>query len=271
MTDLALIIEPEELEKHLQDDNLLIVDMCKHNQYIQAHIPGAVFLDYNYIVAMDKPTVGLLPDDEHMSRIFSSLGLAPDKHVIAYDDEGGGKACRLIWTLHALGHTKTSLLNGGFFSWSNEGHPVSNEPTHAEQTQYKAHYSSNHIVADADYIFRHLEVDNVGLLDARSIQEFDGVKRFAEQAGHIPGAKHYEWTDALDSKRNYRFLPAEQISNELNELGLGKDKEIIVYCQTHHRSSLSYVMLKHLGYEKVRGYPGSWSDWGNREGMPVEV
>ena len=111
----------------------------------------------------------------------------------------------------------------------------------------------------------------MAFLDARSIQEFDGIKRFAEQAGHIPGARHYEWTDGLDRGNNYRFLPSEKIQQELNELKLSSDKEIIVYCQTHHRSSLSYVMLKHLGYEKVRGYPGSWSDWGNRQGMPVET
>ena len=233
MTDLNLVIIANELVQHLQDDNLLIVDLCKHSQYLQAHIPGAVFLDYNYIVAMDKPTAGLLPDEEQLSKVFSSLGLTADKHVVAYDDEGGGKACRLIWTLHALGHSQTSLLDGGLISWANEGHPVSHEQTHSAHTQYDARYTCNHLIADAEYIFRHLESSDVKLLDARSIQEYDGVKRFAERAGHIPGAIHYEWT--------------------------------------HHRSSLSYVMLKYLGYEKVRGYPGSWSDWGNREGMPVET
>jgi len=271
MTDLALVIEPEQLEEHLQNNDLLIIDLCKHSQYVQAHIPGAVYLDYNAIVAINKPVAGLLPDDEHMSTVLSSIGLSTDKHIVAYDDEGGGKACRLIWTLHALGHTKTSLLNGGLFSWANEGHPVNNEPVSAQQSQYSASYSASHIIADADYIFRHLAADNIALLDARSTQEYDGIKRFAEQAGHIPGAKHFEWTDGLDREKNYRFLPAEKILSELNELGLSNDKEIIVYCQTHHRSSLSYVMLKHLGYEKVRGYPGSWSDWGNRQGMPVET
>jgi thiosulfate/3-mercaptopyruvate sulfurtransferase len=271
MTDLALIIEPDELEQHLQDDNLLIVDMCKHDQYTKAHIPGAIFLDYNLIIAINKPTAGLLPDTAHMSQVFSALGLTADKQVIAYDDEGGGKACRLIWTLHAMGHSKASLLNGGLFSWGKEGHPLNNAPVAAPSTQYNASYSCPQVIADADYIFSHLKDHKVALLDARSTQEFDGIKRYAERGGHIPGAKHYEWTDALDGARNYRFLADAKIIAELNELGLSRDKEIIVYCQTHHRSSLSYVMLKHLGYENVRGYPGSWSDWGNREGMPVEV
>ena len=112
MSDLALIIEPDELEKHLNDDDLLIVDLCKHSQYLQLHIPGAVFLDYGHITAISKPTLGLLPDEQQFSHILSTLGMTENTHVVAYDDEGGGKAARLIWTLHAAGITKTSLLNG---------------------------------------------------------------------------------------------------------------------------------------------------------------
>jgi len=186
MTDLALIIDPDELEQYLQDDNVLIIDMCKADQYSKAHIPGAVFLDYNFIIAINKPTAGLLPDEQHMSQVFSALGLTPDKHVVVYDDEGGGKACRLIWTLHAMGHNKASLLNGGLFSWGNEGHPLNNAPVEVQPTQYKASYTCPDVIAEADYIFRHLEDDKVALLDARSVQEFDGVKRFAERGGPHP-------------------------------------------------------------------------------------
>ncbi|MCW8909638.1 MAG: rhodanese-like domain-containing protein, partial [Gammaproteobacteria bacterium] len=101
--------------------------------------------------------------------------------------------------------------------------------------------------------------------------EYDGSKKFAERGGHIPGAIHFEWTDGMDRQRNYRLLADDELKSKLNALGLTEDKEIIVYCQTHHRSALSYFMLKQLGYEKVRGYPGSWSEWGNRMDTPVEV
>jgi len=75
----------------------------------------------------------------------------------------------------------------------------------------------------------------------------------------------------MDRSRNYRLLPADSLKATLSGMGFTPDKEIIVYCQTHHRSALSYVMLKHLGYERVRGYPGSWSEWGNRSDTPIEA
>ena len=105
----------------------------------------------------------------------------------------------------------------------------------------------------------------------RSPAEFTGARKFADRAGHIPGAAHLEWTDMMDKQRNLRLLPDDQLRAMLAERGVTPDKEIITYCQTHHRSAYSYVVLKHLGYENVRGYPGSWSDWGNNPALPVEV
>lgn len=271
MAELALIIEPSELEQHLNDDNLLIIDLSKHSQYLKAHIPGAVFLDYAYTTAISQPSMGLLPDAGRIGHVLSILGLTENTQVVAYDEEGGGKAARLIWTLHALGHQHTSLLNGGLISWANEGHPLEAEPAHTVQQDYTAHYQNMDVVADTDYILKNLENPNVVLLDARSQAEYDGTKKFAERGGHIPGAIRYEWLDAMDRSRNYRLLPDDTLKATLTSMGFTPDKEIIVYCQSHHRSALSYVMLKHLGYERVRGYPGSWSVWGNRADTPIEA
>jgi len=272
---LSLVIEPAELQPMQSDENILVVDLTTPKQYQQAHIPGAVFIDYGHIVGMNQPYTGLLPEPAAFEHIINSLGITPETQIIAYDEEGGGKAARLIWTLHAMGHNKASLLNGGLIAWYREKFPLSNDsvtsqPNPAEQ-HYKVDFTRQPVVANTDYIKASLEDSNVGLLDARSIDEYMGQAKYAQKTGRIPGAKHFEWTRAMDESANYRLLSKETLQPMLNELGLTQDKEIIVYCQSHHRSALSYLMLKYLGYEKVRGYPGSWSEWGNRTDTPVEV
>ncbi len=265
----GLVIEPEELERLLDDPSIVVVDLCKAKQYKKGHIPGAHFVNYGDIIRAEKPMMGLLPTDEQFSRLVASLGITAESHVVAYDDEGGGCASRFIWTLHVFGHTRTSLLNGGLFSWANEGHPLTRDIPRSEASDYKL-TSTGNFAADREYIMQHLQDPHTVLLDARSLVEFNGDKKFAARGGHIPGARRYEWTDAMDRAHNLRLLPAATIQQDLDRLGITKDKAVIVYCQTHHRSAFSYVMLRSLGYEDVRGYPGSWSEWGNREDTPVE-
>lgn len=269
MKDLKLIIEPEELEALLGDPSIVIVDLCKAKQYRSAHIPGAHFVNYPDIIQIEKPVMGLLPSDEQFSRLISSLGITADSHVVAYDDEGGGCASRFIWTLHVFGHCSTSLLNGGLFSWANEGHPVTKEIPVKTASNYSLTNTGNYTV-DSAYIMQHLDDEHMTLLDARSLPEFIGKKKFANKGGHIPGAKHYEWTEAMDRAHNLRLHAAESIQQQLDQFGITTNKEVIVYCQSHHRSAFTYVMLKALGYENVKGYPGSWSDWGNRDDTVVE-
>lgn len=267
---MPLIIEPNELDQLLDKADVVIVDLCKAKQYAQAHIPGAHFINYADIVRIEKPVMGLLPDVESFSKLISGLGINANTHVIAYDDEGGGCASRFIWTLNVFGHENASLLNGGIHSWANEGHALTNEePASAEPSNYSLSNTGQY-TTDRDYIQQHLDDKNTIMLDARSAAEFSGEKKFADKAGHIPGAIHFEWTDAMDRNNNLRLLPEGVIEQRLEQLGVTKDKEVICYCQSHHRSAFSYLMLRHLGYENVKGYPGSWSDWGNQADTPTE-
>jgi len=270
MNATPLIIEPHHLEDMMGDANLVIVDLCKAKQFAKAHIPNALFVPYADIVHVEKPVMGLLPDNDSFSKLCSSLGIKSDTHVVAYDDEGGGCAARFVWTLYVFGHENASILNGGLHSWANEGHALNNQPSTAIPSDYWLTNSGMYTVT-RDYILQHYKQDNVALLDARTIQEFTGEKKFAEKGGHIPGAIRYEWTDAIDKVDNLRMLSSDILQKELDDLGLTKDKEIICYCQSHHRSAYSWLMLRSLGYENVKGYPGSWSDWGNQANTPVEL
>jgi len=106
--------------------------------------------------------------------------------------------------------------------------------------------------------------------DARSKEEFTGMRAFAQKAGHIPGAKHFEWTEAMDKARHYRLMDLSFLRSQLADLGISADKEVITHCQTHHRSGFTYLVGKVLGFPKIRAYPGSWSEWGNSPDTPVE-
>lgn len=270
MHNLPLILEPEQLATALAQPNVLLVDLSAPETYVQYHVPGAVYLEYPWIVHMEKPRVGLLPDKAQLSNVLSALGLTPQTHVIAYDDEGGGRACRFLWTLDCVGHNQYSLLNGGLIAWTNEGREVTSRIQYPSSSHYEVKSLVEQPIADRQYILDHLNKSDVAIFDARSAPEYTGAKVFAARGGHIPGAINIDWTEAMDRQRHMRLKPAEQLRTMLASKGITPDKTIVCHCQSHHRSAHSYIMLKSLGFEKVKGYPGSWSDWGNDMSTPIE-
>ena len=268
-TELPRLLSPEQFEEHYRRDDILLIDLSAPSTYVQYHVPGAVFMDYAWIVRVEQPRMGLLPVPERMEHVFSAYGLSPDTHVVAYDDEGGGRACRLLYTLEVAGHRNYSLLDGGLRAWANAGHPIDTEIHWPEPGRFTPELNYEP-VATRQYILDHLSDPDVVLLDVRSRGEYRGEKLYARRGGHIPGAVHMEWTEAMDRERELRLRPEPVLRDLLAERGVTPDKTVVVYCQTHHRSAHTWFLLKYLGFEKVKGYPGSWSDWGNEPNTPIE-
>jgi len=266
---LPLIIDPEAVKPLFKQKNIVIIDLCSAETYIQNHLPTAVFLEYAWIVRAEKPRMGLLPETAQLSRILSAYGITPDTHVIAYDDEGGGRAGRFLWTLDCIGHSKYSLIDGGLHAWAHEGHEMASEIYFPTSTQREVEFVTDP-VADKQYILEHYKDEDVVILDTRSPHEYTGTKVFAARGGHIPGAVNFEWTQAMDQQHNLRLKPDAELRQSLESQGITPDKTIVCHCQSHHRSAHTYIMLKSLGYKNVKGYPGSWSDWGNDPTTPIE-
>jgi thiosulfate/3-mercaptopyruvate sulfurtransferase len=267
---LPLIIEPSELVSELGKPNLLILDLGKAETYSAAHVPGAIHVAPSHIQLGLPPAPGLLPSKEQLSLLFSRLGLTEQTHVVVYDDDGGPWAGRMIWVLDAIGHKHYSFLNGGIHAWLAQQCPVETQANTATPSEFAVADIDTRVTIDQAQLLQALADDSIEIWDARSLPEYTGEKVVSARGGHLPGAKSYEFTRALDMNADLKLRDLEDVKKELNALGITGNKTIVTHCQTHRRSGLTYVICKQLGWP-VQAYAGSWSEWGNDPSTPIET
>lgn len=264
--NLPLIIEPEELAPLLSSPELILVDLTSPESYAQGHLPKACFVNPKH-TQHPQPPVGLLPDQTALETLFGQLGHHSNATYVVYDNEGGGWAGRFIWLLDSIGHSRYHYLNGGLPAWQAAGLPLSQETPTPQPTHPRLQLQQTP-TASSDYLLQRLGAADLVIWDARSPAEYTGTKSLAAKAGHIPGAINFEWTQAMDPQRQQRLRT--DISDCLEQLGITPDKEVITHCQSHHRSGLTYLIARALGYPRVKAYAGSWSEWGNLSDTPIE-
>jgi len=265
---IVTVVEAQDLAEELKTDQCLLIQVTSPEVYEQAHLPGAVLVVPAELVSGVPPASGRLPERDRLITLFNRIGLTSVSKVVVYDDEGGGWAGRLGWTLDVIGHRNWRYLNGGLQAWAatglamTQGQPVPVEPS-----------DNANLVIDESPIAEIADVlaasagTGTAIWDVRSAEEYSGQKQAAARAGHIPGAVNYDWLLLKDPNNAQRLV--EGLDDILTRLGIHADQPIITHCQTHHRSGLSYMIGRILG-RNIRAYHGSWSEWGNREDTPIE-
>jgi len=271
MATLPLIISPESFNESSAHDDILLVAVVQQAVFNTHQIPGSVLVEPTQLMGGVKPAVGKLPTKDRLDTLFSRIGLNWDKHVVVYDDEGGGWAGRFIWTLDIIGHENYSYLDGGLSAWLKMGFPLSNmkaDDSMPESTNFSTSILEELLVSKEEVL---TSIDDAEYIvwDARASDEFNGTKVTALRNGHIPGAANLNWLDLQDRENDLRLKPLPEIEQQLNKLGISKDKKVITHCQTHHRSGLTYLVGKALGYD-IKAYDGSWSEWGNDPEVPIQ-
>lgn len=254
-----LLVETAWLKEHLDDKNIVLVDMSDNLQYQRFHIPGAIHLPYSVLNQRTKKGVSLSVGSKQIIHILGLLGIQRDSHVIIYDDTGGLNAARLLWELDILNHKQVSILNGGLVKWILDGHRVIARPVKPVAVKYIMESSAkpSPLLVTLDGIRGN---DSI-LLDVRSREEYLGHPR-QKRSGHIPGAKWWNWDQSVDFENGFKQKGTTALMNSLKQLGITSKKQAItVYCQSGHRAAQSYFTLKSLGFNNIKLFDGSMAEY----------
>lgn len=266
----GLLISAGELSEKLQENDLKIVDM-RSSGFEDGHIPGAINIPGpGALVDMNHNVDHFLVNSETFAQIMGEAGISQSDDLIIYDDGPGLGSARLFYALELYGHEgNINVLNGGFASWNHYDLPVDQGSGTAFASVSYETDRKEELVCDVAYISERMGSDDFVLFDARSSEEHTGENVRAERGGHIPGSVHIEWSDAISDDGIPYFKSAQEIHDMLAAKGITPDKEVVPYCQSNVRGSHVYFTLRLMGYDSVRPYEGSWSEYGNLDGAPI--
>jgi thiosulfate/3-mercaptopyruvate sulfurtransferase len=270
------LVETDWVFQHLQDPGIRLVESNEDPLlYDMGHIPGSVKVDW-FTTLQDPLRRDFLSKGE-FEKLCSALGIGNDTAVIFYGDKSNWFAVYALWLFQYYGHLKTKVMNGGRAKWDLEKRPWSKEAAHYPATKYSAKEPDNSIRAFREDVFNQIK-GRKPLVDVRSPKEYSGEllhmpnypQEGAQRGGHIPGAASIPWSQAVN-EADSTFKPYEALKALYEGRGVTPDKEVIAYCRIGERSSHTWFVLKYLlGYPQVKNYDGSWTEWGNLVGAPIE-
>jgi len=270
-----VLVDADWLQEHLNDENIRIVEVDENPAlYAEAHIPGAIGFDWREDLQDSVRRDFLGP--EAFGELFGSHGVSNDHTIVLYGDRNNWFAAYTYWYLKYYGHDKVLLLNGPREKWIDDGRPTTAELPSYAPASFTAQPGDQAIRAYRDEVLASIDAPT-RLVDVRSPAEFAGEiispagyeQEGAQRAGHIPGAASIPWAQAV--REDGTFKSAEELRELYGSKGVLNGDDIIAYCRIGERSAHTWFVLHELlGFEDVRNYDGSWTEWGNLVDVPIE-
>jgi len=272
-----VLVSTAWLAEHLNDPKLRIIESDEDILlYDTGHIPGAQKVDWH--ADLNDDTVRDYVDRAHFEKLLRDKGIDDSTTVVFYGDKNNWWACYAFWVFQLFGFKNGKVLDGGRVKWEQEKRPMNSVVPKLAPTQYKAPERDDaRIRAFREEVLGHARAKRP-LVDVRSPDEFSGKKTHMPEypqegvlrGGHIPGAKSVPWARAANPDGTFKSA-AELRAIYEGEIGLKKNDDVIAYCRIGERSSHTWFVLTYLlGYDKVRNYDGSWTEWGNAVRLPIE-
>jgi thiosulfate/3-mercaptopyruvate sulfurtransferase len=262
--------------EHTADPKVRLVEVdVDPTLYPQGHVAGAV--GWNWQTDLCDQVRRDIIDRASFEKLCSNAGIHNDSTVVLYGDSNNWFAAWAFWQFKMYGHDDVRLMNGGRKKWELEGRPYTTDVPKITPTQYRAKEPDFSIRAFRDFVHeRAIRKGDINLVDVRSPDEFTGkviappgLNETAQRGGHIPGAKNIPW--AMAANEDGTFKDADALRQLYEGAGVRPNQETVAYCRIGERSSHTWFVLQYLlGYNNVRNYDGSWTEWGNVVGAPID-
>ena len=271
-----VLVTTEWVATHAKDSGIRVVEVdVDTTAYDQGHVDGAI--SWNWQTELQDAIRRDLAEPKAFEQLLGHAGIAPETTVVLYGDNNNWFAAWAFWQLKYYGHERVLIMNGGRKKWLEEKRPLSSAKPSVTPATYKVRPVNAAIRAKRDDVFAALASNSAAqLVDVRSVDEFTGkiiappgMTETAQRAGHIPGAANIPWSQAVNEDGT--FKSADALKQLYGSKGIHGDREVIAYCRIGERSSHTWFVLKYLlGIKDVRNYDGSWTEWGNLIGAPIE-
>ncbi|MBZ5544523.1 MAG: sulfurtransferase [Acidobacteriia bacterium] len=270
-----VLVSTDWVAQHTDDPKVRLVEVdVDTSSYAKGHIKNAV--GWNWQTQLQDNVRRDLLGQQQFEKLARESGISNDSTVVLYGDNNNWFAAYALWQFKYFGHKDVRLMNGGRKKWELEGRPFTTDVPRVTPTNYRATAPDESVRARREIVFDTLDKKNRYLVDVRSPDEFTGkviappgMSETAQRGGHIPGAASIPWSKAANDDGTFKSY--DELASLYGGQGVRPDKETIAYCRIGERSSHTWFVLKYLlGFEKVRNYDGSWTEWGNLVDAPIE-